>query len=145
MSTLNDTLTVTIGGVEKTFFMSYNRLRMAVAVIGGNAELLETSGLDPETADQYVCIALAEKIEGSQKLIPIDLDEVEIDLQTYEQANRWVLSHIADFFVKRLQGVADLVTSNVEQIKALQSSTAGSAASILSPPAAGPSEPSPPG
>jgi hypothetical protein len=139
---LKERISVDLGGEHPTeIFMSYNRVRLCVAAMDNEPSNIELVLIDPELSDKLVSNALATKRDGTAATFePFDLNSVELTMSTYNDVLAWAVAHCADFFVKRLEGVADLVKGNQPKIQALSDFVSGSKASSGSDQSAGPSE-----
>jgi hypothetical protein len=132
----NDRLTIQLGEEPRELFMSYNRLNFCVAAMENDPSLLESVMIDPAYSHAMVAAALGNKgADGKFELF--DLDTVELSKEQFEEVLEWAIAHVADFFVKRLEGVAKIAKAHQPTMEALKSSLAGFAASDGKTPSAG--------
>lgn len=87
------TLDVKLGDSTKTIKMTFAKLNRLCQIIG-SLHNVDTIIMDPVISQAVLAEVLANKKE------PVDLDEIDISMDTSAQIIGWAGSHVLDFFIK---------------------------------------------
>lgn len=118
--------------------MSYLRLNACLRVLG-DADRLANIMIDPDTVEGLLKVMLADKVD-QLAFLEMELGEADMSQDVVDEILIWVRDHLAYFFMKRFQQLADQGQKLGTVADHLKSSLTGSGPSTFNGAPAGPSE-----
>ncbi len=120
------TFDIKVNGVDREILMSFGLLDQLSRIVEAPDNVGQVL-LAPDLRQKVMVEVLAER-KPSGKIIKAidDFEDLDIEIDAAEALLDWSMEHLMDFFVRRLQKVADISLKNQERMNQVVSSLAGS-------------------
>lgn len=119
--------TIKIGETEHTIFMSYALLNQVTQIVGMTEDLSHLY-LQPQVQEDVLKALLARHVTDSKKPEDVDLEAIELEIETAQSLIEWSGEHCLDFFLKGLETASNLSKANEGRLTSLMPSETGSTA-----------------
>jgi hypothetical protein len=117
-------------------FMSYGLLSTLSRIVG-DVNRIGVIDIDPDMAAEVLDECLVPRTSTGKPNRPASYEMPDLPIEEAGKIFTWVKEHLLNFFIRRLQSTADLMTQNKERLQSLGSFLGGSNPSPSSEPSSG--------
>mgnify|MGYP007011837141 CR=1 FL=1 len=123
----SERLKIRIGDQEHELLMTYGLLTR-LTIISSSADSIIEGTVDPTSRDAIIITCLTKNGRSGVLDPGFDFEDLDMSVAQVEEIFDWAMSHLIDFFMRRLEAGARISAPYKDRLQALTSSIAGSEA-----------------
>ena len=136
---LSNDLTLMVNEAQRSIRMNFNLLNRLTHIIG-NVENIQEAMSAPSVRESLMCEALAVREESGKRIVPANLDDIDLSPEDAGRLLNFIGDHVMDFFLLTLEQTNQRLSANNPRMVQIRSTSAfiqgGQVASTSKTPAA---------
>lgn len=120
---LSNDLSIVVNEAPRSIRMTFNLLNRLTFIIG-NVENIQEAMSAPSVRESLMCEALAVREEGGKRIVPANLDDIDLSPEDAGRLLNFIGDHVMDFFLLTLEQTNQRMSSSKDRMVQIRSTSA---------------------